>query len=155
MGRADWISGIFWLCFSILVIIESYRLGLGTVHQPGPGFLFFWVNIVLGIMSLVVLLRAWTKRKTKEPQPYIFGGQNVLKIIFVLLSLFPYVIFMETLGFILSTLLLFIYLLGIIEKKRWLLTVFVSVVVTAVSYLIFEIWLKCMLPGGLLEFLRF
>jgi hypothetical protein len=62
---------------------------------------------------------------------------------------------METLGFILVTLLLFIFLIGMIEKKRWLLTVFVSVVVTAISYLIFEIWLKSMLPEGLLGFLRF
>jgi putative effector of murein hydrolase len=72
-----------------------------------------------------------------------------------LLSLFLYAILMETLGFILVTLLLFIFLLGIIEKKKWWFTVFVSVVVTVIAYLIFEIWLKSQLPKGLLGFLRF
>ena len=85
----------------------------------------------------------------------IFHGQNLFKVVLVLLSLFLYVIFMETVGFIPLTVLLFIFLLGIIEKKRWFFTVFVSVVVTAISYLIFEVWLQCMLPRGLLESLRF
>jgi putative tricarboxylic transport membrane protein len=155
MGKVDRISGIFWLCFAVLMVILSYRLGLGTLHKPGPGFLFFWVNIVLGIMSLIVLIRAWVGKKEEGPQPAFFGGQNVSKIVFVMISLFLYALLMETVGFIPVTLLLFIFLLGIIEKKRWYYTLFVSIVVTVISYLIFETWLQSQLPRGLLEFLRF
>ncbi len=155
MIRADRISGFFWLFFSVLVIIESYHLGLGTLHKPGPGFLFFWVNIVLAVLSLIVLIRAWVSKQEEGPQPSIFGTQNVLKIILVMASLFVYALLMETIGFILVTLLLFIYLLGIIEKKSWFYTIFVSILVTVISYLIFETWLQSQLPKGLLEFLRF
>jgi putative tricarboxylic transport membrane protein len=155
MGRADRISGIFWLLFAIFVNIESYRLGLGTLHRPGPGFLFFWASIALGLMSLVILIRAWSSKKAGEPEVSIFGKQNTLKILLVLISVFLYAIFMETVGFIPVTLLLFIFLLGIIEKKRWFLTVFVSIVVTVIAYLIFEVWLRSQLPKGFLGFLRF
>jgi putative tricarboxylic transport membrane protein len=155
MGKADRISGIFWLCFAILMIIQSYRLGLGTLHKPGPGFLFFWVNIVLAIMSLVVLVRAWSGKKQEGPQSALFGRQNIPKIIFVLISLFVYALLMESVGFILVTLALFIFLLGIIEKKKWYYTAFVSIVVTVISYLIFEVWLQSQLPKGWLGFLRF
>jgi putative tricarboxylic transport membrane protein len=155
MGRADRISGIFWLCFAVSVTIQSYYLGLGTLHKPGPGFLFFWVNIVLAIMSLIVLIRAWVSKKEEGPQPTIFGTQKVSKIIFVMTSLFLYALLMETVGFIPVTLLFFIFILRIIEKKRWFYTIFVSVVVTVISYLIFETWLQSQLPRGLLEFLRF
>ncbi len=155
MGKADRISGIFWLVFAVFIGVQSYRLGLGTLHKPGPGFLFFWTSIVLAIMSLIVLLRAWSGKKTEEPGISIFGTQNTRKILFVLISLFLYARFMETIGFIPVTLLLFVFLLGIIEKKRWLYTIFVSVVVTVISYLIFETWLKSQLPKGLLDFLRF
>ena len=155
MGRADRISGIFWLCFAVLVVILSCHLGLGTLHKPGPGFLFFWVNIVLAILSLIVLIRAWVSKEEEGPQPTIFGTQNVSKIIFVMASLFFYALLMEIIGFIPITLLLFIYLLGIIEKKRWYYTILVSVVVTVISYLIFETWLQSQLPKGLLGFLRF
>jgi len=155
MGKADRISGVFWLCFSILMIIQSYRLGLGKINHPGPGFLFFWVNIVLGIMSLVVLFKAWAGKKKEGAQPAIFEGQKMSKIIFVLLALFIYVLLIETVGFLPMTFLVFVFLLGIIEKKKWFFTVFVSVVVTVISYLIFEVWLQCMLPRGLLVSLRF
>lgn len=155
MGKADCISSIFWLIFSLIVSIESYRVGLGTLHKPGPGFLFFWTSVFLGIMSLVTLVRAWRTKKTGEPEIPIFGKLNITKIILVLISVFLYALFMETLGFILVTLLFFIFLLRVIEKKSWLLTIFVSVTVSAIAYLIFETWLKCQLPKGFLMFLRF
>ena len=62
---------------------------------------------------------------------------------------------MEWLGFLIVTLLLFLFLLGIIEKKRWLFTVVVSLIVTSSPILIFEVGLQSQLPKGLLEFLRF
>jgi hypothetical protein len=130
-------------------------LGLGNLHQPGPGFIFFWTAIAMGALSIAVFVRAWAARKTGEPEGLIFGKENVPKIILVLLSLFLYAFFMEALGFIPITLLLFIFLLGMIERKRWGLTIFVSLVVTGISYLVFEIWLKSQLPKGLLESLRF
>jgi hypothetical protein len=106
-------------------------------------------------MSLVILIRAWSSKKAGEPEVSIFGRQNLPKILLVLISVFLYAIFMETVGFILITLLLFIFILGMIEKKRWFFTVFVSIVVTVAAYLIFEIWLKSQLPKGFLGFLRF
>ncbi len=151
--KADRISGFFWLFFSIFIAIVAKRLGLGSLHKPGPGFLYFWTSIALGIMSVVILIRAWTKQL--EPGETIFGKQNLSKIFLVLIAVFLYAFFMEFLGFIPITLLLFIYLLGVIEKKKWLFTIFVSVVVTAAAYLIFEIWLKSQLPKGILGFLRF
>jgi putative tricarboxylic transport membrane protein len=155
MSRADRISGIFWLFFSGFICIESYRLGLGSLHQPGPGFLFFWTASAMGILSIAVIIRAWTAKKTTEPESHIFAKGNALKVIFVLLALFLYAFFMEALGFIPITLLLFVFLLGIIEKKGWAFAILVSVVVTGVSYLVFEVWLKSQLPEGLLGSLRF
>jgi len=152
MGKADRIGGVFWLVFGLFIFIESYRLGLGTLHRPGPGFLYFWTSFFLIIMSIVVLIRS---KGTEEPGASIFGKENPRKIVLVLLSLFLYAIFMEMVGFIPITLLLFVYLLGIIEKKRWFYTIFVSVVVTVAAYLIFETWLQSQLPKGLLGFLRF
>jgi putative tricarboxylic transport membrane protein len=155
MGKADRISSVFWLLFAIFVVIESKRLGLGTLHEPGPGFLFFGASIALGIMSLVILIRAWMSKKAEGTRISIFHGENIFKILLVLISVFLYAFFMETLGFIVVTLLLLIFLLGIIEKKKWGYTIFVSAAVTAVAYLIFEIWLRSQLPKGLLGFLRF
>jgi putative tricarboxylic transport membrane protein len=155
MGKADRISGFPWLILAVFVIIESYRMGLGTAHEPGPGFLYFGAGILLGILSLVILIRAWKSEVKEEPQVPLFAGENVLKVVLVTASVFLYAFGMEGLGFIPVTLLLFIFLLGFVEKKGWLFTGFVSVLVTAIAYLIFESWLQSQLPKGFLEFLRF
>ncbi|MDP2968922.1 MAG: tripartite tricarboxylate transporter TctB family protein [Deltaproteobacteria bacterium] len=155
MAKADRISGIFWLIFSVFMSYESYKLGLGSLRKPGPGFLFFWTCIVIGILSVTIILRLLRRRPPDETKDSIFEKWNVAKIVLVLVSLFLYALLMERLGFFIVTLLLFTFLLGVIEKKRWPLTIMISLIVTAISYLIFELGLQSQLPKGVLNFLRF
>jgi hypothetical protein len=153
MGKADRISGAFWFIFAAFVTIESYRMGLGTLRRPGPGFLFFGAGILMAILSLVVLSRAWAdgKRKALATQA-IFGPINFLKVVLVSASVFLYAIFMEGLGFIPITFLLLLFLLGFMERKGIAFSVFFSVAVTAAAYLVFEVLLHSQLPKGLLGF---
>jgi putative tricarboxylic transport membrane protein len=155
MGKADRISGLFWLIFSLFMSYHSYKLGMGTLHQPGPCFVFFWTGIIIALLSLTVVLMSFGKRSPEEAKGLIFEKGNTTKVVLVLVSLFLYGVLMERLGFLIVTLLLFLFLLGIIEKKKWLFTVLVSLIVTIISYLVFEVGLQSQLPKGLLEFLRF
>ncbi len=153
--KADRVSGFFWLTFSALVSYQSYKLGLGTLHQPGPGFLFFWTSIVTAILSFVVIVMSLKKSFLKEAPEPSFRKGSVTKIVLVLVSLFLYALLMEQLGFLIVTLFFFIFLLGVVEKKKWWLAILVGLIVTVVSYLVFEKALQSQLPKGLLEFLRF
>jgi putative tricarboxylic transport membrane protein len=155
MGRADRISGSFWFIFSVFGAYQSYKLGLGTLHQPGPGFLFFWTGTLVAILSIAVILRSFGKPSPGEEKESSPGRWNLSKVVFVLSSLFLYAVLMEHLGFLIVTLLLFLFLLGMIEKKKWSYTLLVSLVVTAMSYLLFEVGLQSQLPKGILDFLRF
>ena len=155
MSKADRISGFFWLFFGILVSVESARLGLGTLHRPGPGFLFFYAGIFVSIMALIILVRALAARKMEGIREKIFGGQNIGKAVYVLIAIFLYALLMESLGFIPVTLLLFLFVLGVLEKKRWTVAALTSIAVTVAAYLIFETALHSQLPKGILGFLRF
>ena len=155
MSKADRISGLFWLFFGILVSVESARLGLGTLRRPGPGFLFFYAGIFVSIMALIILIRALATKKMERAREQIFGGQSIRKAVYVLAAIFLYALLMEPLGFIPVTLLLFLFILGVIEKKRWIVAVLTSVAVTVAAYLIFETALQSQLPRGILGFLRF
>ena len=155
MNKADRISGLFWLFFGILVSIESARLGLGTLRRPGPGFLFFYAGIFVSTMALIILVRALTAKKLEGVREKIFALQSVRKAVYVLLAVFLYALLMEPLGFIPVTLLLFFFILRIIEKKRWAVATLTSIAVTAAAYLIFETALQSQLPKGILGFLRF
>ena len=153
MGKADRISGTFWFLFSVFVGYHSYRLGLGTLRMPGPGFLFFWTAIFIAVLSLIDMGRS-LKEAREEAKAGTAGRSNVTKVVLVVLSLFLYVVLIERLGFVLVTLLLFLFL-AVIERKKWSFAVVVSVIVTALSYLVFEAALKSQLPKGLLGSLQF
>ncbi len=152
MGKADRISGFFWLFFGIFVSVESARLGLGALRSPGPGFLYFFAGIFVSVMALIIIIRAWfAESASEEPSE----RRSRSKAIYVLLSIFLYTLLMEPLGFIPVTLLFFLFILGIIEKKRWVFTVSTSIAVTVAAYLLFETALQSQLPKGILGPLGF
>jgi hypothetical protein len=155
MGRSDLISGPFWFLFSLVIVYMSYKLGLGDVRHPGPGFFFFLTGIVLAILAFIVTLSSFRKRSVKKREAPAAAKMNLLKIVLVLAALFLYSLLMEWLGFAIVTLLLFIFLLMVIEKKRWFFAVPVSLAVTLIAYLIFEVGLQSQLPRGILQYLRF
>jgi len=154
MGKADRISGLFWLIFSLFFSYSAYKLGMGSLRQPGPGFFFFWAGIVVALLALSVIIKSFRKKAAEEEKGSVFGKSKVSKVFLVLLSLFLYALLMEWLGFAIVTLLLFLFLLGVIERKGWLFAVVVSLAVTGIAYLVFEVGLQSQLPKGLLEFLR-
>jgi putative tricarboxylic transport membrane protein len=117
MDKANRASGLFWFIFSVFISYHSYKLGLGILRQPGPGFLFFWTGIVVAILSLTVIVRSFRKRAADESKESVFARWNVTKIALVLLSLFLYALLMEPLGFLIVTLLLFLFLLGPLRKR--------------------------------------
>ena len=155
MGKSDRVSGSFWFLFCLFIIWQSYRLGLGNLYEPGPGFLFFWAGIVVAIMALVVVIQSFRVQETEEAKEAPAGKRTVAKVISVLVALFMYAALMEYLGFFIVTLLLFMFLLAVIEKKKWWFAILVSVAVTGFAYLVFETALQSQLPKGILGFLRF
>jgi hypothetical protein len=61
MGSLDSYSSAFWLLFSIYIAFESCRLDLGDWHMPGPGYFSFGAALLLGMMSLLVLIKTLLK----------------------------------------------------------------------------------------------
>jgi hypothetical protein len=141
MERGDRISGSFWLIFSLVVAIESYRLGLGTLSSPLTGFLPFVASVALGILSLTLLISNKLGQKPLEKgEDITFNRQSFPKVAYVAISLFAYGILLAPLGFILDTVILvgFVFI-GAISAPL-------------ISYLIFDVLLKVQLPKGFLSF---
>lgn len=151
MKKSELVSSSFWLVFSSLGTLESYRLGLGDFRSPGPGFLPFVASLVLGVLSLVVLLQAayrdGGKGGVKETRS---DRGNWEKIVYTLAALLLYVFLLEKLGFLFCTLVLLGFLLLVIEKQRWSVVIAAAFLATISSYILFQVWLKIQLPPGTL-----
>ena len=72
------------------------------------------------------------------------------KMISVLVVLFIYAYLLTPLGFIPATILLLLFLFKAVEPQRWSWAILGAVASTLVAYGVFQLWLKCQLPSGIL-----
>jgi len=153
MKRYDQMSSLVWLILAICICIESSRLSFGSFHNPGPGFLPLLVGLILGIFSLIVFLQATLSGKPQESLPPWYPKERWRKLIWVLIALFSYAVCLETLGFLISTFLLLVFLFRYgMEPKRWVVAIGASAMASFSSYAVFELWLKTQLPRGIFGF---
>jgi len=146
---ADSASALFWVVVGILACYGATRLGLGSVTEPGAGFIFFWSGLILVILSFMVLVQSV---RSTEDTVQETAEINWPKIALVLLSLLLYGFFLERLGFVFSTFVLMSFLLGWIEGTNWARSLMVASAAALASYAIFELWLKIRLPKGIFGF---
>ena len=144
MLKSDRWTGIFFLLLSAYVCGESLRLELGNMHSPGPGFISFGSGLILGLMAMGLVIGAFLKEGGSGE-----GFQNRKSVILVILSLFGFLLILDTLGFILSTFLFVVFLLKFVEERRWFFSLGVAGLTAGISYCIFGILLQAQLPQGI------
>jgi len=148
-------ASIFWLFIGILVAVVSYRLGLGRLHKPGPGFIFFLSSLFLVALSMIDLAANFIGKPQTDREKNaasLWRGLRWHKVLLVLGGLVTYVYFLSVIGFPLSTLLLMVFLYKAVDPTKWWVAVVSSLITTLVSYGIFKVWLQVPFPAGSLDF---
>jgi hypothetical protein len=77
---------------------------------------------------------------------------GIKRIILTNLLLLLFVVALNHLGFVLTTLFFMFFLLKFVEPQKWFTLLYVTGLSTGVSYFIFQVWLKANLPTGFLGF---
>ncbi len=151
MQKLDRFSGFFWVILSLVIAFHSYRLGVGSVSDPGPGFIFFYAALFITLMAMLLLVGSWTK-KEGEAEAGVFENVHWVKVLLPFAYILLYALILEKVGFMISTFLLIFLLLKTIEAKRWSVAVFVGIVASLGTYAMFELWLRVRLPKGIIGF---
>lgn len=142
-------SGLFWFALGLLVCYGASRLGLGSATDPGSGFIFFWSGLILAVLSLVLFTDSLREGAAEAEES---KGTNWVKISLVLASLVLYAVFLEKLGFVVTTFVLLSFLLGLSEDKKWPRVLGVAIAAALGSFAVFELWLRIRLPKGIFGF---
>jgi putative tricarboxylic transport membrane protein len=150
MKSRNFYSSLFWLALGVGVCYGGYDLDLGTLHDPGSGFMFFWVGLIMVGLSLVILVQGVRKGGDSQGVRAVFSGLRYPKVIYVLIALTVYAYVFNLLGFIPATVLLLIFLFKAIEPQRWSVAILGAVASSLIAYLVFQVWLGSQLPKGLL-----
>jgi len=152
MRRADQITGIIVLIFSVAVIEGSRRMPPSGTFGPGAGFLPFWLGVAMAILSIILLVNAAREPVQASDRSPFPKGRAIVAILEAAVALAAFILLLETLGFLVSIALLTAFLLRVVEREGWLTTVMVAVANSAGLYVIFHMLLGVSLPKNILGF---
>jgi putative tricarboxylic transport membrane protein len=124
-------------------------LGLGRLHNPGPGLMPFLLGFFLCIISSYLLLMSLHKTKGQGTVKREQSQVHVGKLCMVLTSLFAYALLLEPLGFLMTTLFTLLFLFRTMNN-RWSSVLFASFLTAFLSYVIFT-YLGIQFPKGVLK----
>ena len=150
MKKADVITSMVLLVLSGYVIQEAWQMPPSASFGPGSGFLPFWLGVVLAVFAMILLVSAWRRQATeKDGGPIFPGKQALLGVTLVLVGLAAYIFLIEILGYLVDTFLFIVYLMKVVEREKWSLTLMVAVITTAALFIIFQFLLQIKLPSNM------
>ncbi len=156
MEKANQFSSVFWLILGLAITSGSYGMGIGTLSHPGPGFLPFGCGAILAGLSVLVFVKGMlSPREAVGTFKRLWGGTRWYKGLFVVAALLIYNFTFAYFGFILSTILLLLFLFKAIEPQKWSVAITGALVASVASYVLFARWLDVQLPAGIVEKMLF
>lgn len=142
---AERFSALVVIAVGVAACVLARRLPAQTGFGLGPAFLPFWIGVVLAACGLWLCARPANSTEGSWPSPrgLARAGAGFVAILFYVLALEPLGYFLSTSGFLIGGMLL----LELGRPFRALIFGFGS---SFFLLIIFRIWLRVPLPGGLL-----
>ncbi|MET4700594.1 putative tricarboxylic transport membrane protein [Constrictibacter sp. MBR-5] len=152
MRPSDIGTGLLGLGLGLWLVYEGRDMGLGDLHEPGSGFILFWVGALMAALSALLagsaVLAGAGGAAGADGSPF---GERWRRVPLVLAYLVVYCALLEAVGFILLTIALLFLLFRTVDPQSWTKAVLYSVAITLAVYVLFGVGLGTQFPAGLLE----
>ena len=153
MARFDRIFSFIWIALGVFQCTESLSLGLGSVMEPGTGFMPFVMGLVMIALAVALFLESSIEMR-KRPTEKICLWSDVYwkRVAYITVIMLAYAVLLPKLGYLLDTFVVMVFLLKSGEPIKWPTAIFVGAMTAGVSYVLFGVWLNVSFPRGLLSF---
>jgi len=128
-------------------MVESLNLSLGDIHNPGPGFVPFFLGLSMAFLSVLAFCVPDLGMNEEAFWESWRRGKNIL-LIFA--GLIVYLLLFKTLGFLINTFWITIYLMKLAGAEGYKKSILVSFLAIVVLYVIFYRLLIIPFPRGIL-----
>jgi hypothetical protein len=143
MLTTDRVAGAALVLLSLVVIVESRRLPLGSLRNPGPAYMPVALAVVLLCFGALLVVLAG-----KAPALSSVGWTEWRHAVAILLVCVFAALALERLGFRVTIAALLAFLLGVVERKGLVFTTVLSVAFAVGAFLLFDTFLRVPLPRG-------
>jgi putative tricarboxylic transport membrane protein len=154
-NKKDFFSGFFLLLLGVYLAFRSMQLSVWSRFGPDEGFIPLLTAVIIIGISLVItikslsLTRGQEKEETLEKQKKEIG--SVFKVSLYIVLIILYGLFLEKVGFLITSALFLFIMLKYVEKQSWKMTTFAGLASIITSYLLFVYFLGVLLPRGLIK----
>lgn len=149
MKAKESITAIVLLTFSLAISFQASRYPFGSVSKVGPGFVPFYLGIILAVLSIIILLRSILQPMEKSlPEKDVLGKRKLVRVSFVFFSMVAYAFLLGYLGFPITTFIFTFILFKCVESYGWASSTLGALATSSFNYLIFDFWLQCQFPKG-------
>lgn len=150
---ADTISGLFLIAVALVFGVAAQLLPTTIANEfAGPSFMPTLLSIALGICGAGIIVQARSLPPTNRmPGWFAADREGAIRIAVVASATAAYNLLLEPLGYLIVTFVFLVFLLWYL-KVSWRVTLAVSLITTIGTYALFVVWLKVVLPMGLIEF---
>ena len=139
----DRVSGVFLMLLGLFVVCERMVLPLGTASRPGPGYFPLLLAILLMVLGAILIVRG--KDATKIRSVSWPEAPHAVAILGCCLFVS---LFMETIGYRLTLLLVLGFLFGVMERIKLWLTLVLTFGFSLGTFWLFDSLLRVPLPRG-------
>ena len=144
-NRVDTVAGAIVLFMGLAIVWQATRLRLGTFTVPGPGLFPLLIGCVIVLLAVCLLIFPAGGGDSRG-----FAWARLRKVLPVYGSLIAYFVILEWVGFAVASFGLLLYLSIAIGKQRIVGALVRAIIMTGLSYILFELVLKTPLPKGFL-----
>ncbi|WOH82837.1 tripartite tricarboxylate transporter TctB family protein [Bradyrhizobium sp. BEA-2-5] len=147
LSNSELWGGVIGLALGGFVIWSGFKLRLGTINDPGSGYVLFYTGILMCVFAGAIIVSAVT-----EGGPTLASRwENVRwsKPLLVIACLTAFSFALEPLGFLLSSIPLMLLLLRLIDPVRWSLAIPLSILAPLGMWWVLKHLLAIQLPSGL------
>lgn len=148
----DLASGLFLLAFGGLLASQSVPLSLWTRGGPEAGFFPFIIALLIIAFSLVVIgYSLGFSEAQKDEKKLEAEGEDptgLLRVLAYAILMLAYGLLVETLGFLITSAVLLLLILKLLERQNWKRTIVVGLSSILIGYFLFKHLLGVPLPAG-------
>ena len=150
--KKDVISGLCLFSLGLALALLCFRL---SVWRSGPqeGFFPLVIAIIIIGLSLLLLIQSvFFRNQEKEDVSVKKEGKiNLSRVLSYIIATLLYGILLESIGFLISSALLLVFILKVVEKRSWKVTIVLGSASVLISYILFAYLLGVPLPRGLIN----
>ena len=139
--RSDQVSGLLLLALALYVAWMNRAYPIGTLSEPGPGYVPLLLAVFMGAMGLLVALSGG-----KSTALAALEWTEAKRAIALLVACGVAAYALERFGYRITMAALLVFFLGVMERRNPMMVVLVGVGFSLITYYVFATLLRVPLP---------